>query len=432
MLMLTLSLGAYVTPVSPVNAQQENAQEEAESETDALETLDTDTLESLQDQLDLQSFEHLKFEERFQAFREALPFDFFGSFALRYCGMSNERFDVLGNVLQMRLSAGIRGEVDEHWSYGLRVLSNENDNFNLSWFPAGGSPISRVPFFIDRYHITWKTARPAENASPWVPETQLVFGKARNTLFETQLLFDEDVSFNGLQQHFRWRNPQADASSDLAIPHWQAASVELHENIVLMENAFITASLWSAKATGQWQWLGGQLQTSLGYLHYVGEDVLAAYTFNPGYRGPYSVGNREQSGDTAGYTSGFRLLNPSLSWQWQPEGLPEMGVVVDGVVNTAAQDRNTGWLLGAHVGRLQQAGDWKVEYSYRYMEQDYQLALMVDEFFAGTDVHGHNLTANYLLTDSTHAIATLLTRQRITEPEHGMLTILYLTLRQDF
>lgn len=431
LLAATLSFPLLTGFYSSAHAQTDVETDDVETPEESLS--EADVLESLQDQLDLQSFEHLKFEERFQAFRQALPFDFFGSLALRYCGMSNERFNVLGNVLQARLSAGVRGEVDEHWSYGLRVLSNQNDNFNLSWFPAGGSDISRIPFLMDRYHVSWKSATPAENSSPWIPETQLVFGKARNTLFETQLLFDEDVSFNGLQQHFRWKNPQAVTTDHPAFPQWQSASLELHENIVLMEGPFVTASLWSARAAGRWQWLGGKLDASLGYLHYAGEDVLAAYTYNPGYRGPYSTGNRELSdGDAPGYTSGFRLLNPAVRWQWQIEGLPEIEAVADGVLNTAAQDRNVGWLLGAHVGSLRKAGDWQVGYSYHWMEQDYQLALMVDEFFAGTDVQGHQLNFNYLLTDSTHAIATLLTRQRITEPEHGMLTILYLTLRQDF
>lgn len=387
-------------------------------------------LDSLQDQLDLQSFDALNLQERFADFRKALPFDFFGSLAVRHCAMANDQLDVLGNVLQMRLSAGVRGKLDKHWSYGLRVLSTQNDSFNLSWFPAGGSSIARMPFYLDRYHISWQ--RQPEPGESFIPALQLDFGKSRNTLFETQLLFDEDVSFNGLQQHLRWKNPDLRMASSAGGFGWDTAEVSFHENVLLIEETFITASLWAAKALSRWRVPDGSAQASVGYLHYVGTDALAAQTYNPGYRGPYSTGNRRQSGRTPGFLHDFRLLNISAQWQWHPQNWPEMQLMGDLVYNTAAPDRNRGAWLGGHIGKLSQPGDWQLEYAYRWMEQDYQLDLMVDEFFAGTDVQGHSVNVNYMLAEKTRATATILTRQRITEPELGLLTILYLTLRQDF
>lgn len=387
-------------------------------------------LDNLQDQLDLQSFETLSLQQRFADFRKALPFDFFGSLAVRHCAMTDQKLDVLGNVLQMRLSAGVRGQLDSHWSYGLRLLSTQNDSFNLSWFPSGGSSIARLPFFLDRYHITWQSQ--PESDGFFTPALQLDFGKSRNTLFETQLLFDEDVSFNGLQQHLRWKNPDRLAGSTIKGIHWESAELSFHENVLLIEETFITASLWAAKASGRWLIPDGHLKSSAGYLHYVGADALAAQTYNTGYRGPYSTGNRRQIGRAPGFLHDFRLVNFSAEWEWRPQGLPELQLAGDWVVNTAAPDRNMGAWIGGHIGALTKPGDWQLEYAYRWMEQDYQLDLMVDEFFAGTDVQGHSLNVNYMLAEKTRAIATLLTRQRIAEPDLGMLTILYLTLRQDF
>lgn len=422
---------AVSAPADTENAAETSLDEPEESSADQGSAEDPAlALELLQDQLDIQSFEQLQLAQRFQDFREALPFDFFGSFAVRHCAMANEQFDVLGNVLQMRLSAGLRGRVDEHWSYGLRVLSTQNDNYNLSWFPAGGSTIGRVPFFIDRYRVSWQTT-PQDYAPPWMPQVQLHFGKARNTLFDTALLFDEDVSFNGLQQIFQWQNdaPRLTGVSDV---RWRKSELLLHEDVILTEDTFITSALWAAKGRTQWDLPWGNLEAGLGYLHYTGVDALAAYQFNSGYRGVYSTGNRRVDGRAPGYTSDFRLLNGSVRWHWQPEGFPEVQLIADTVYNTAASDRNLGWWIGGHIGRLQQAGDWRVEYSYRHMEQDYQLDLMVDEFFAGTDVQGHRLDLHYMLADKTRAVATFLTRQRLTEPELGSLTVAYLTLRQDF
>ena len=409
---------------SSESSRSENPVSEAETPEESFENPNDLDLDSLQDQLDLQSFEAFGLQQRFADFRKALPFDFFGSLAVRHCAMANEKFDVLGNVLQMRLSAGVRGRLDSHWSYGLRVLSTQNDSFNLSWFPTGGSSIARMPFYLDRYHISWQ--RQPE------PGESLDFGKARNTLFETQLLFDEDVSFNGLQQHLRWKNPALSAGPSTGAFDWDTVELSLHEDVLLMEETFITASLWAVKALSRWKVPEGSAQASAGYLHYVGTDALAAQTYNPGYRGPYSTGNRRQSGRAPGFLNDFRLLNVSAQWQWQPQKWPEIQLMGDLVYNTAAPDRNRGAWLGGHLGKLSQPGDWQVEYAYRWMEQDYQLDLMVDEFFAGTDVQGHSVNVNYMLTEKTRATATVLTRQRITEPELGLLTVVYLTLRQDF
>jgi hypothetical protein len=429
-----LAQSLQTPPITPASIETEDSDTEPSSEDDLSEEPGPEAglpdLDSLQDQLDLQSFEHLSLQQRFADFRKALPFDFFGSLAVRHCAMANDKLNVLGNVLQMRLSAGVRGQFDSHWSYGLRVLSTQNDSFNLSWFPTGGSSIARVPFFIDRYHMTWQ--RQPESGETFIPALQLDFGKSRNTLFETQLLFDEDVSFNGLQQHLRWKNPEQSTTALSTGFDWDTAEVSFHENILLIEETFITASLWAAKALGRWRVPDGSAQISAAYLHYVGTDALAAQTYNPGYRGPYSTGNRRQQGRVPGFLHDFRLLDLSAQWQWQPQAWPEMQVMGDLVYNTAAPDRNLGAWIGGHIGNLRKPGDWQVEYAYRWMEQDYQLDLMVDEFFAGTDVQGHSVNVNYMLAEKTRATATLLTRQRITEPELGMLTILYLTLRQDF
>ncbi|MBF2052875.1 MAG: hypothetical protein IGS03_05335 [Candidatus Sericytochromatia bacterium] len=71
-------------------------------------------------------------------------------------------------------------------------------------------------------------------------------------------------------------------------------------------------------------------------------------------------------------------------------------------------------------------------YQYRWMQQDYNLSLMVDEFYSGTDVAGHTLDLSTRVTDSTSTILSLVTRQSLSNPEFGHLWIAYLTLRQDF
>jgi len=375
-------------------------------------------VEMLEDQSDLQALEHLQLSEQMRQFQANLPFKLFGSLALRSCSMGETvKGEILGNLLQVRLGAGIRGQVSPDWDYELRLLSTDNQSYNLSWFPFGGTHIPRSLIALDRFFMRW---RPLV-AQGWQPRLDLSVGKALNPLPETQLLFDEDVSFTGLQQTLSWHEP---------LPHWKELSLSLVEQAVLMEETFITASLWAGKLASEWEWGQWNWRSAVSYSHYLGTDRLRPYSFSQGYLGPFSQRNRLGPNDD--FVSDFQLLNgfTQVSWNWH-ENWP-VTIFGDYVQNLGAADQNQGWLMGARIGALKQVGDWELSYQYRLMQQDYNLSLMVDEFYAGTDVAGHMLELGAQVAHQTQALATLVTRESLSSPEHGMLWIAYLTLRQDF
>lgn len=379
----------------------------------------SERVESLEDQSALQSVEHLELAEQMQQFQENLPFRLFGSLALRSCSMGETvEGGILGTLFQVRLGAGIQGQVHPDWQYELRLLSTENDSYNLSWFPFGGTHIPRTLLTLDRFFINWRPLR----AAGWQPQLDIQVGKALNPLAETQLLFDEDVSFPGLQQQLQWKNP---------LPHWHSLELSLNENVVLMEDTFITSSLWAAKAASEWRWDALHWRSAVSYSHYLGSNRLAPYEFNQGYLGPFSQRNR-RSDDNQGFASQFQLLNLFSQLSWHGFENWPVHVFADYVHNLGARDQNQGWLVGLKAGQQKKAGDWELIYQYRWMQQDYNLSLMVDEFYSGTDVAGHTVDLSTRITDSTSTILSLVTRQSLSNPEFGHLWIVYLTLRQDF
>lgn len=372
-------------------------------------------LQALEDQADLQGASQQGLMENLEQLREQLPFRWFGSLALRHCGMMDAQGNINGNNFQLRLGAGIRGQFDD-WDYELRFLSAAPQNFNLSWWPFNDEPrVLRSPFNLDRYKIGWHPLR----ADGWQPDLRINVGKALNFLPETQLLYDEDASFSGLQQVLSWQ-PH---------PNWKELSLGLSQSAVMIEGPFIQTSLLAGKLASEWQWGDFKLRTAFSYNHYLGSNALAPLNLNQGYQGIVSQRNRISNNS---FDSRFELLDGFAQLAWQPENLPRLALFGDLVQNLGASDRNRGWLAGVSVGQLQKPGDWELGYNYRHLEQDYNLSLMVDDFFSGTDVAGHTLHAGVQLAEKTSFSVSWIVRNSLSQPQNPSLNIVYTTLRQDF
>jgi hypothetical protein len=67
------------------------------------------------------------------------------------------------------------------------------------------------------------------------------------------------------------------------------------------------------------------------------------------------------------------------------------------VVNTEADDNDTGYLIGAKYGSAKQRGDWDLTYFYENLEADATVGLLADSDFGGggTDARGHVFSGTY-------------------------------------
>ena len=378
--------------------------------------LNAERLDFLEERTDIIDFDLNQLNQRFDHFDEELPFKVFGSLALRSCSMMNSQADIVGSTLQTRLGVGVRGRFHSDWDYGLRALSIPNDNFNLSWFPFDNNAnLMRTPINLDRYFIRWRP-----KIMSGFPELSVSVGKALNPLPESQLLFDEDVSFNGLQESIRWKNP---------IQHLKELRFDFGQHPLINQGTFITSSLFSAKLRSDWQWGDWQLRGGSSYAHYLGTDAFAPLNLNQGYLGAFSSRNRLNSENN--FTSDFQILNAFGRLSWSGLSFP-ITLLGDYAHNFGAQDLNNGGLIGLQLGQLRKSGDWQFNYAYRYMQQDFNLSLMIDDFYSGTDVAGHTFRLGSQITDHNAAHLTLVTRQSLSRPESGHLFILYTSIQQSF
>lgn len=374
----------------------------------------------LEDQTDLLAARHFDLQEEFEHFQQSMPFRIFGSVALRTCSMmETNQYQVLGNTFQVRLGAGLRGQASPGWDYGVRLLTTDNQSYNLSWYPSGGNHIPRAPLNLDRFFVRWS---PLKASKPGQTGLNFTVGKALNFLPETQLLYDEDVSFTGLQEELSWKD---------LLPGWKDLKLQLGQHILLIEKTFLTSTLLAGKVSSDWDWGDWSLRSAVSYEHYLDSDALAPYEFAQGYLGSFSSRNRV-SDDNQGFVSAFHLLNGFSALEWH--GIPELPVQIRGdlVRNFGATDQNLGWLVGLRLGHLQRVGNWAFDYSFRRMEQDYNLSLMTDDFYAGTDVAGQTFALSGRVADKTFVRFSVVDRMPISHPENGNLWILYSTLRQDF
>ena len=79
-----------------------------------------------------------------------------------------------------------------------------------------------------------------------------------------------------------------------------------------------------------------------------------------------------------------------------------LSVYLDYVQNQAADEFDTGWIVGAKLGKAKGKGTWQLGYQYQDLEKDAVLGLVSDSNFAGggTDGKGHRLTGAYGVSKS--------------------------------
>ncbi|MGV3525099.1 MAG: hypothetical protein ACO1RX_12785 [Candidatus Sericytochromatia bacterium] len=385
-------------------------------------------VESLQDQSDLQAALSQDLREDLDALIAAQELRFFGSLAFRYCGMTTQFLsqpdqifgsNMTGNTFQLRFHAGLSGRVSPEWDWLVRVLSNGNDSFNLSWYPFGDNAIPRAPLSLDRFVFHYRPLR----QSPNLPQLDLAFGRSASFFGESEVLQDEEVSFTGLQQQLVF--------SDL-VPGWTQLSLGLAEQAVFIEGPLIATGMFGAKLASDFQPLE-PLQIRLGgsYQHFVGSDRLAAYNLNQGYQGNWSLRNR--GAENKDFTSDFRVGDAFARLTWEFHEKWPLELLGDYVHNFGAADQNTGWGFSLKLGRPTQAGDWLFFYEFKRLEQDYQLSLLTDDNVGGTGISNHRFDAAYQIADKTRLSATFHFRNRLDQPAlDDALHIFYLTLRQDF
>ena len=111
-----------------------------------------------------------------------------------------------------------------------------------------------------------------------------------------------------------------------------------------------------------------------------------------------AVGNRLEPG--GGYLNDFNLAQLFGELNLKADGRP-VTVFADYVVNSEADQADTGFALGATFGEVSGARTWRVGYAYQDLEADAVIGTFTDSDFAGggTDGKGHVVEFNYGFRD---------------------------------
>tara|TARA_R110000823_G_scaffold130015_19_gene258119 strand:+ start:20691 stop:21962 length:1272 start_codon:yes stop_codon:yes gene_type:complete len=107
------------------------------------------------------------------------------------------------------------------------------------------------------------------------------------------------------------------------------------------------------------------------------------------------------------YAVDYDLFNASLELSYSIFDWP-VSTFADFVRNTAADELDTGYILGFSIGEGSVPGHWDFSYQYQDLEADGAFGLINDSNFAdgSTDGKGHRLAARYHIRKSWYVAAT--------------------------
>ncbi|MFN8577648.1 MAG: putative porin [Candidatus Sericytochromatia bacterium] len=385
-----------------------------------------ENIQSLQDQVDINTSNIERIDNSVSLLNNAINFKLFGSIAFRNCFMSNDVLtqpqnilkNIQGNVFQTRIAGGITGKFVDSFNYQLRIFTGDVNSFNLAWYPFSAN-ITRLPFVFDRFFIGYQPSI-FNNANN---KFTFTIGKSNNVFPETELFFDEDVSFNGFTQQYIY----SDKNSWL-----QEASLSLSENILTVEAPYNNSFVIGGKGSLEIKPIDNlKFRIASSYVGIPGGEKTALYQFLQGYQGDTGKKNRLSVSPNT-FSNKFNLFDSFAKLTYFINKDLPLDIFGDFVYNFGSPDKNKGYLVGANIGNFNKKGDWFISYNYKVLEQDYNLSYLVQEQMGGTDVSGHQIDFGYQIAENTKVFFTSQTRNNLSDSKVPTLFIFYTNIRQDF
>ncbi len=268
------------------------------------------------------------------------------------------------NRHRVRARLNIAGTVREDLQIGIRLASGSDDPISTNQSLDTGA--STKGFGLDRAFFDWRLR----------DGLHLVGGKMPNPLFrpgKSSLLWDDDLNPEGLA--VTWDNGRFFIN---ALGAWL-------EERSSDSDSFMVATQAGFRAT-----LAEHLRLTAG-ASLIEFDEL---------RGQAPLFNRQGRGNTLDdrglYPHDFSELNLFAELGFGIGNTPA-SLFADYVHNADGDRFDTGYLVGAKIGKASAGGTWEAGWIYRDLEADAHPAIFPDSDFAGggTDGRGHLLTLGY-------------------------------------
>ncbi len=346
--------------------------------------------------------------------------------------LSSNEFALAGNAhenrerFRLRARLGILARVSDSWSAGLR-LATGNTNERVSTNQSMGQDFNKYTFLVDRAYIKYD---PAE----WLT---ISGGRIPNPWFSTDLVWDEDINFEGFAATIK---PTLGEGSFR--PFLTVGAFPLREdNPPTRNNRWVKGVQLGAK----WDFArNSRLTVGAAWYKFANlegrvEDSTAFSLGNPSY-GQYEYGSGlRQKGNTLfltnadsdpsgafsekllwGLASRFEPINLTASLDLAHFDPVHVVLTGDYVKNTAfdrseilsrtglnlADGKDYGYLYKIMVGmpKLAQRHDWNASFTYRYLGSDAMVDAFTDSDFGlgGTNLKGYILGLNYGLDPNAY------------------------------
>jgi len=304
----------------------------------------------------------------------AKNFKISGDFRYRYEGIEEER-DGKGDTNRNRIRVRLMLEafVNDEWDFGLRLATGSADPASTN--QTLDDSFSKKPIWIDLAYAHYHPA--------WMEGLDVYAGKVENPFYKvggSQLIWDDDLT------------PEGGAVK---------LASKLGENDTLYTN--LGAFYVDVDREGD-----GSVDSSLfgiqSYLRHAfasGDYLIAGASYydygnikgRPDLKGTWSSSHSlfGNTGTNNRFASDFNIAEVFGEYGTKVCEMP-VAVFGDYAKNlTASTNENTGWLIGAKLGKAKEVGSWEFAYDYRDIEADAVVGAFNDSDFigGGTDGTGH-------------------------------------------
>ncbi len=259
---------------------------------------------------------------------------------------------------------GVTADVADNVRLGLTLATGGDDPVSANQTLDTG--FSRKPIGVDRAFFSWAATE----------ELTFTGGKFATPFYRPgnhHLIYDNDLNPEGLALRYSRGN-------------WFAS----YAGLWVEERSAADDSIMLGGQFGYRRTIDGGMRITAGAGYY---DYLQTQGQTPFWDGA-PAGNRV---DAAGnYLNDFNLAQLFGELNFTPGERP-VTVFADYVVNTEADDVDTGFAVGASLGEVTGPRTWRVGYSYQDLEADSVIGTFTDSDWAGggTDGTGHVLELSY-------------------------------------
>ncbi len=323
---------------------------------------------------------------------------------------------------RVRARLGLLAKVSENVSTGFRI-STGNTNDPVSTNQTLGTTANKYSLVLDRAFVK---ADPRD----WLSVSG---GRIPNPFFSTDLVWDDDVNFEGVAATFKpWSN-----GAMAAKPFFTVGAFPLQEVETSATNLARDKWLYGAQAGLDWR-SGAYSRWRFGMAYYGYRNVAGVRNTTPTLNGSYdgtapafhqkgnslyvidtdANNNGTQDDSVWGLASDYRMLNLTAVadlTHFDPVHVILSADVVKNIgydkakvaarMGAGYNAKTLGWHAKVTVGMpgISLPGDWQVFLGYRHLERDATLDAFTDSDFrlGGTDAKGYYLGALYGLDRNT-------------------------------